>query len=295
LADWDTLNQVRAGIRGKGLKGAVGTSASYSALLQYSDMTAQELEAQVMTALGLTAFPVAHQTYPRRQDWQVLNTLAGVSMTVYRLAFDIRLLQSPPYGEWAEPFGTRQVGSSAMPFKRNPINSENLDSLARYLAALPRVAWDNAAHSLLERTLDDSGNRRVVLPEAFLATDELLLRAAKVVSGLRIDDEGIRRNLVKYGVFAATEPLLMEAVRQGGDRQLLHEVIRQHCLTAWEAIRQGKENPLEQLLTDDERITGFVPREQVHELLQVDSYVGDAPERARRMTKAIRDALRGDS
>jgi adenylosuccinate lyase len=182
-----------------------------------------------------------------------------------------------------------------MPFKRNPINSENLDSLARYVAALPRVAWDNGAHSLLERTLDDSGNRRVVLPEAFLAADELLLRATKVVSGLRIDDEGVRRNLVKYGVFAATERLLMEAVQQGGDRQVLHEVIRQHSLTAWEAIRHDNENPLEQLLTNDARITAFVPREQVHELLQVEGYVGDAPERARRMTKTIRDTLRGDT
>jgi adenylosuccinate lyase len=182
-----------------------------------------------------------------------------------------------------------------MPFKRNPINAENLDSLARYLAALPRVAWDNGAHSLLERTLDDSGNRRVVLPEAFLGTDELLLRATKVVSGLRIDDEGVRRNLVKYGVFAATERLLMDAVRRGGDRQVLHEVIRQHSLTAWEAIRQDNENPLEQLLTDDERIIGFVPREQVRELLQVEGYVGDAPERARRMADAIRNALSGDS
>ena len=138
-------------------------------------MTPDELESRIMRALGLEAVPVATQTYPRKQDYQVLSALAGLGQSLYKFAFDLRILQSPPIGEWAEPFGARQVGSSAMPFKRNPIDAENIDSLARHLAALPRVAWDNAAHSLLERTLDDSANRRSVLPEAFLIADELLL------------------------------------------------------------------------------------------------------------------------
>src|SRR5690606_13474435 len=161
---------------------------------------------------------------------------AGIGMTLYRFAFDIRLLQSPVFGEWSEPFGRHQVGSSAMPFKRNPINAENMDSLARFLAALPRVAWDHAAHRPLERTLDDSANRRLVLPEAFLTTDELLLRATRVLAGLKLDDHAIQRHLDTYGVFAATERLLMEAVRAGGDRQYLHEVVREHSLAAWAAI-----------------------------------------------------------
>lgn len=120
-----------------------------------------------MQLLGLELFLIAHQTYPRRQDFDVVNALADFAMTLYRLAFDVRLLQSPPFGEWAEPFGAKQVGSSAMPFKRNPINAENIDSLARYVATLPRVAWDNAAHALLERTLDDSANRRIIWQKAF--------------------------------------------------------------------------------------------------------------------------------
>src|SRR3970040_345654 len=127
-----------------------------------------------MAAIGLEPFPVATQTYPRKQDWLVLNALAGLAGSLYKFAFDLRLLQSPPLGEWAEPFGVRQVGSSAMPFKRHHINADNLHRLARFVAALPHVAWDNAAHSLLERTLDDSANRRLVLPEAFLAIDEIL-------------------------------------------------------------------------------------------------------------------------
>jgi adenylosuccinate lyase len=291
LADWETLRRVRDGIRGKGFKGAVGTSASYAELLRDTDLTPAEFEAQIMAALNLAAFPVATQTYPRRQDWDVLNALAGLAMTVYKLAFDIRLLQSPPLGEWAEPFGRSQVGSSAMPFKRNPINAENIDSLARFLAALPRVAWDNAAHSLLERTLDDSGNRRVVLPEAFLTADELLQRTQRVITGLRIDDQAVQRNLAVYGTFAATERLLMDAVRAGGDRQQLHEVIREHSLAAWEALRLGKPNPLIQSLRTDERITTWVTADQVTELLHAEGYVGDAPERARAMAASIIQGL----
>ncbi len=288
LADYQTLGRVRASIRGKGLKGAVGTAASYTELLSGTGMTSTDLENQVMQALGLDAFIVATQTYPRRQDWDTLNALAGLGLTLYKFAFDLRLLQSPPIGEWAEPFGTAQVGSSAMPFKRNPINAENVDSLARFLAALPRAAWDNAAHSLLERTLDDSANRRLILPEAFLAADELLRRAGRIIKGLRIDDDAIQANLEQYGVFAATERLLMEAARQGGDRQRLHEIIREHSMQAWEAIRQGRPNPLADTLSADTTITSLVPPPRIWELLRAEQHIGDAPERARQLAAAIR-------
>jgi adenylosuccinate lyase len=291
LADWRALCLARRTLRGKGFKGAVGTSASYQELLAGTGMAPRDLEARVMAALDLEPFPVAAQTYPRRQDWEVVNALAGLGLTIYKLAFDLRLLQSPPFGEWAEPFGRAQVGSSAMPFKRNPVNAENLDSLARLLAALPQVAWDNAAHNLLERTLDDSANRRAMLPEAFLIADELLLRAGRILAGLRIDAEAIRRNLETYGTFAATERLLMEAARSGGDRQSLHEAIREHSLAAWEALRQGRPNPLAETLSADERITAWVPAARVRDLLRADAYVGDAPERARAMATMIRQDL----
>jgi adenylosuccinate lyase len=291
LADWRALRLARRTLRGKGFKGAVGTSASYQQLLAGTGMAPRDLEARVMAALGLEPFPVATQTYPRRQDWEVLNALAGLGLTIYKLAFDLRLLQSPPFGEWAEPFGRAQVGSSAMPFKRNPVNSENLDSLARLLAALPQVAWDNAAHNLLERTLDDSANRRVMLPEAFLIADELLLRAGRILAGLRIDAEAIRRTLETYGTFAATERVLMEAARSGGDRQALHEAIREHSMAAWDALRQGRPNPLAGTLGADERITAWVPAARVRDLLRADAYVGDAPERARAMAAMIRQDL----
>lgn len=291
LADYTDLVRIRAGIRGKGFKGAVGTGASYAELLRGTALTPADLEARIMQALSLDAFTIAHQTYPRRQDWAVVNALASVAMTGYRLAFDVRLLQSPPFGEWAEPFGAKQVGSSAMPFKRNPINAENVDSLARLVAALPRVAWDNAAHHLLERTLDDSGNRRSMLPEAFLVTDEILRRLNRIVSNLRIDASAVAHNLQRYGTFAATERVLMEAARHGGDRQELHEVIREHSLTAWDALRAGQPNPLPDLLASDDRITRHVDPAAVRALLDASSHIGDAPDRARRLATSIHSAL----
>jgi adenylosuccinate lyase len=289
LADHEELRRVRDAIRGKGLKGAVGTSASYVQLLG-SPAAARELEAKVMAALDLPAFPVTTQTYPRKQDWLVLNTLAGLAGSLYKFAFDLRLLQSPPLGEWAEPFGERQVGSSAMPFKRNPVNAENINSLARYVAALPRVAWDDAAHSLLERTLDDSANRRLILPQAFLAADEMLRRATALIRDLQIDPEAVARTLATYGTFAASERLLMELVKAGADRQAMHELVRSHSMAAWRAVAGGQPNPLLDRLSADPQVTDYLEPERVRSLLKAGGYVGDAPERARQMAERLRVA-----
>jgi adenylosuccinate lyase len=285
LIDYEELRRTRGEIRGKGLKGAVGTSASYTQLLG-SPIAAQDLEARVMTALDLSAFPITTQTYPRKQDWLVLNALAGLAGSLYKFAFDLRLLQSPPLGEWAEPFGERQVGSSAMPFKRNPINAENINSLARYVAALPHVAWENAAHSLLERTLDDSANRRLILPQAFLATDEMLSRVTRLMRDLQIDEEAVEHTLNAYGTFAATERLLMELVKAGADRQAMHEVIRSHSIAAWTMATQ-QPNPLLDRLSADPQVTAFLAPQRVRSLLRATDYVGDAPNRARQMAKRI--------
>lgn len=287
LLDLGELRRVRAGLKGKGIKGATGTSASFTQLLGSIERV-RELERRVMTRLGLEAFPVATQTYPRKQDWLVLNAVAGLAGSLYKFAFDLRLLQAQPFGEWSEPFGHRQVGSSAMPFKRNPENAEAMDSLARLVAALPRVAWDNAAHSLLERTLDDSANRRTILPEAFLAADELLHRARRILRGLVIHDEEVARKLEVYGTFAATERLLMELVKASADRQQMHEVIRQHSLAAWEAIQRGEANPLAGRLAADPEILSFLPAARVRGLLDAREYVGDAPRRARELAALIR-------
>ncbi|MBX3002066.1 MAG: adenylosuccinate lyase [Caldilineaceae bacterium] len=291
LADLGDLRRVRHGIRGKGLKGAVGTSASYAQLLAGTGWTARQLEDRVMEKLGLQAFTAATQTYPRKQDWFVVNALAGLGASLHKFAFDLRILQSPPFGEWSEPFGKDQVGSSAMPFKRNPIAAENVDSLSRVLAALPRPAWDNAALSLLERTLDDSANRRLFLPEAFLVTDEILGQMQKLVDGLTIWDGPTARNLRDYGIFAATERLLMEAVKAGGDRQELHETIREQSLVAWAALQRGESNPLVENLLSDERLMSLVDPESARRLLDASDYVGDAPERAREVAGMIASSV----
>jgi adenylosuccinate lyase len=290
--DREELGRIRARIRGKGLKGAVGTSASYVELLG-SPAAARELETRAMAILDLAAFPVATQTYPRKQDWLILNGLAGLAGSLYRFAFDLRLLQSPPLGEWSEPFARRQVGSSAMPFKRNPINAENLNSLARLVAGLPPVAWENAAHSLLERTLDDSANRRFILPQAFLAADEMLSRARRLVQGLQVDEGAAAANLAHYGTFAATERLLMELVKVGADRQEMHDIIRSHSMAAWRAVAAGRPNPLAEQLSADTRITARLAPAQVRALLRASEYVGDAPERARHMARTLRGAAAG--
>ncbi len=279
LIDLQSLDNLMKNLKAKGLKGAVGTSTSYAQLLQDTGMTPAELEQLVMEKLELEAAPVSTQVYPRKQDFLVLTTLASIAQSLHRFAFDLRVLHAAPFGELSEPFGARQVGSSAMPFKRNPVTAEKICSLARYVSTLPKVAWDDAALSLLERTLDDSANRRVILPEAFLALDEMLLCARRVVMGLVVHGESIERNLATYGVFAATETLLMELVKAGGDRQEMHECIRQHTMAAWEAIQRGEGNPLRERLSGDEAIVALLPADKVRELLDAVSVVGDAPAR----------------
>lgn len=292
LTDLAELRRVRDGIRGKGFKGAVGSSAAYGELLAGKPgWDAARLEAHIMAAINLKPFPVATQTYPRKQDWLVLNALAGLAGSLYKFAFDLRLLQSPSLGEWAEPFGRKQVGSSAMPFKRNPINAENINSLARFVAGLPRLAWDNAAHSLLERTLDDSANRREMFPAAFLAVDEILRRATRLVRNLRVDQTAIARNLERYGTFAATERVLVAAVKAGANRQDMHEIIREHSLAAWAEVSAGRPNPLPARLTTDARITRYLSPEQVAGLLEAGQYTGNAAQQAKSLAHQIKQAI----
>ncbi|HEY9077389.1 MAG TPA: adenylosuccinate lyase [Anaerolineaceae bacterium] len=290
--DWQQLTSLRAEIKGKGFKGAVGTGASYAELLG-SDLV-DDFENKLSTALGLPFFPLASQTYPRKQDYLVVSALASLGASLYKFAFDLRLLQSPVIGEAREPFGTKQVGSSAMPFKRNPIRAEKMDSLARLLAQYPAVAWNNAAHSLLERTLDDSANRRSILPESFLIVDELLHTAITIIKGINIDLAGIKRNLDTYAPFAASERLLMALVKAGADRQEMHEKIRTHAMTAWQAITQGKPNPLPGLLSNDLDVQQYLPVNEILDILQIEGYTGFAARRSKEFALQVNQALEKD-
>ena len=289
LMDWKNLQAMRRELRGKGFKGAVGTGASYAELIGADNLV--EFESRLSRRLELPFFPVATQVYPRKQDYSLLSQLAGLGASLYKFAFDLRVLQSSPFGEVSDPFGTQQVGSSAMPFKRNPIQAEKIDSLARLLAQMPRTAWDNAAHSLLERTLDDSANRRTLLPEAFLISEELLITANRILSGLQVNASAIQRNLETYAPFAAVERVLMALGKAGADRQLMHEYLREHSLTAWTAVQSGNPNPLADLISHDPEINHHLPEEELYQLMDVAHYLGDAPQRARQMAELIRNTL----
>lgn len=289
LEEFHNLQRLRASLRGKGFKGAVGTAASYVELLGAEKAAA--LEEALSQALDLPFYRIATQTTPRKQEYDLLAALAGLTIPLYKFAFDLRLLQSPPVGELAEPFGEKQVGSSAMPFKRNPIRAEKINSLGRALASLPRLAWDNAAHSLLERTLDDSANRRSLLPEAFLTLDEILLTASGILKNLRVDESALARNLEIYGPFAATERVLMAAVKAGASRQEMHENLRLQALTAWEALRAAQPNPLTENLCHDPQILRWLPPQEIRALMDYRQHLGSAPARARALAEEIQHSL----
>jgi len=292
LADYKALQFARGELRGKGFKGAVGTRASYGKLIGNEQL--DDFEDQISDILNLKFFPVTSQTYPRRQDYVIISLLAGLGGCLYKMAFDFRFLQTPLVGELAEPFSDTQVGSSAMPFKRNPIHSEKINSLGRYLAQMPRLAWDNAAHSLLERTLDDSANRRTMLPETCLATEEMLITDQIILRKLDVNEHAIKRNLTNYGPFAGTEKILLASVIAGADRQIMHENLRKHAMHAWQEIQAGNRNPLPELLCQDKEIRQYLNETEVRSLLDSSEHVGDCPSRARAMAVSIMETIRKD-
>lgn len=270
----------------KGLRGAVGTSAAYETLLGRSGAS-EEMERRVLERFGLEASDASSQIYSRTLDYLVLSTLSGVGASLSKFAADVRVLSAPPFGEIAEPFGQGQVGSSAMAFKRNPVLSERIGSLARLLPAYASVSWQNAATNFLERTLDDSANRRTILPEAFLCTDEIVTLAGRVIEGLRVNEHRIATNLRTYGTFAGTEAVLMAVTRAGADRQRAHEAIRKASMLAWQAVERGEDNPLAQLLTEEPELTRYVDPAEIRRMLDPIGYVGIAPARARRVADRI--------
>jgi adenylosuccinate lyase len=291
LVDDEQLRFTFANLTTKGLRGAVGTAASYERLLDHSGRSA-EIEAYVLERFGLLAREISTQTYPRKLDYLLLSSLAGLGASLSKFAADVRVLASPGFGELAEPFGAHQVGSSAMPFKQNPILCERIGSLARLLPGYAEVAWQNAATNFLERTLDDSANRRIVLPEALLCADEIVTLARTVVEGLRVDERRIAVNVRTYAPFAGTQSVMLEAARAGGDRQRLHELLRSASMEAWAAVGRGEDNPLSRLLSEESELTSFIDPAEIRRMLDPSVHVGTAPQRARLLADRIESMQR---
>ena len=288
LDDREQLVFVKKNIRGKGMKGAVGTAASYKELVAESSVSSIELENMVMEELGIKAYDAATQIYSRKQDLRIIEALSSIACTLHKFSLDFRILQSPPIGEFSEPFGKMQVGSSAMPFKRNPINSEKIDSLSRIVENAYQSAWNNAATTVLERSLDDSANRRIFIPESFIALDEMLITEIKVVKGMSIHSTATERLMSNYGVFASTERVLMELGKKGADRQKMHEVIREESLKAWVCVQEGKENPLKKALLDNSELLSYLSKEEIEKALDAYEYTGDAEKRTEMVLERAR-------
>jgi adenylosuccinate lyase len=273
----------------RGVKGTTGTQASFLALFRDDHEKVRQLDQLVAKKMGFDAtLPVTGQTYTRKVDSQILDALSGIGQSAHKFGNDIRLLAHRR--EIDEPFEAEQVGSSAMAYKRNPMRSERMCGLARFLSALPINAAETASTQWLERTLDDSVNRRLVLPQAFLAADAVLRLALNIAGGLVVNEDVIARNADEAAPFMATENLLMTAVAAGGDRQRLHESIRMHSQAVAQQLKKsgGKNDLLDRLLADPEfRCLGLDAALRIGELVgrapqQVDEFIQSDVEPIRR-------------
>lgn len=239
VSDLEELDFVLASIPFLGCRGTTGTEASFMELFDGDTQKIDEMNRMIASEFGFDrCFDVCGQTYPRKMDSRILNVLSSIAQSCYRMANDIRLLQHDRQIE--EPFEKNQIGSSAMAYKRNPMRSERICSLARYLMADAMNAPMTASTQWMERTLDDSANRRISMPEGFLCADAILRLAQNVTDGLHVNEKIIKKTVMEYMPFMATENLMMEAVRRGGDRQQLHEIIRRCSMEATARIKEGE-------------------------------------------------------
>ena len=276
LMDFSALEFQLSQMRLLGSKGTTGTQASFMELFEGDTEKVVALDRKIAEKMGFSSvFPVSGQTYPRKLDSQVLFVLSGVAQSAHKFSNDLRLLQH--LKEIKEPFEAHQIGSSAMAYKRNPMRSERIASLARYVIADATNPAVTAATQWFERTLDDSANKRISIPEAFLATDAILELYINIVSGLVVYPKMIEKRLNDELPFMATENILMAAVKKGGDRQELHERIRQHSMAAGKVVKvEGKPNDLLERIAADPAFGMTI--EELRAELVPQNFVGRAPQ-----------------
>ena len=285
VMDYDRLSYELEHLKLLGCKGTTGTGASFLELFGGDRSKVCALEEKIAAKMGFAAcMPVSGQTYSRKVDSFVLNVLAGIAQSCSKMAIDIRLLAHMK--EFDEPFETGQVGSSAMAYKRNPMRAERMVSLSRYVINTAANAGDTAAVQWLERSLDDSANRRISIPESFLATDGILALAINVIKGGRIYPKVMEKHLMEEMPFMATENILMDAVSRGGNRQELHEVIRKYSQEAALRVKaEGRENNLLEALKADERFG--LTEESLAEIMDINKFIGCAPQQTEKFLKDI--------
>ncbi|MDR2899327.1 MAG: adenylosuccinate lyase [Clostridiales bacterium] len=275
LMDLTEIERIRENIKLLGSKGTTGTQASFMELFENDEQKCKRLDELITKKLGFNAFyPVSGQTYPRKFDSLVINTLGGIAQSAHKFANDIRLLQH--LKEVEEPFEKEQIGSSAMAYKRNPMRSERITGLSRFVLSLVSSPAMTASEQWLERTLDDSSNKRVAMSEAFLATDAVLELYLNVTSGLVVYPKMIEKHILEELPFMATENVIMHAVKSGGDRQELHEAIRRHSMEAGKRIKEGGlvNDLVERIALDP--IFGMTKME-ILSVMKPGNYIGRAP------------------
>ncbi len=275
-------------IRARSVKGTTGTQASFLQLFNGDHDKVRQLERMVAERLGFVgSYQVTGQTYPRKVDSQIVDALSGVAQSLHKIATDLRILSHRK--EIDEPFETHQIGSSAMPYKRNPMRSERICSLARYVVSMQTSTAATASVQWLERTLDDSANRRLVLPQSFLGVDACLVIMLNVASGLDVYEATIARNLREELPFMASENIMMAAVAAGGDRQEIHELIRTHSVAAGKRVKsEGAANDLLDRLSADPHFAGL----EFSKLLDPADYVGRAPEQVDEFVAEVVEPIR---
>lgn len=276
LLDYEELKFVEENLKFRGVKGTTGTQASFLSLFDGNHSKVVKLDELVSQKMGFKkVLKITGQTYTRKQDTKVLKALAGIAESAHKMATDLRLLQN--LKEIEEPFEKDQIGSSAMAYKRNPMRSERICSLARYVISLSLNPYLTHSTQWFERTLDDSANRRIVIPEAFLSTDAILELLYNVTNNLVVYEKMILKHISEELPFMATENIIMASVKKGASRQDMHEIIRQHSMDAARVVKvEGKRNDLIDRLINDERIP--LTREEIEELLDPKDFIGRAAE-----------------
>ena len=274
LLDYQDVCDAIDGLMLRGVKGTTGTQASFLNLFENDHSKVKELDRLVVDKLGFTkSIPVSGQTYTRKVDYKVLSVLSGIAQSAHKMTNDLRLLQN--LKEVEEPFEKSQIGSSAMAYKRNPMRSERIASLSRYVMCNVTNTAMTTSTQWFERTLDDSANRRIVIPESFMATDAILDISINVCSGLVVYEKVISQRLMEEIPFMATENIIMEAVKRGGDRQELHESIRVHSMEAGKKVKiEGLKNDLLERIANDEEYG--LSLEDVKKLTSPIMYIGRA-------------------